>query len=97
MELKDKNLTVVFTVNDKAAFDEVFKQMQPHMKYADGEKWAITAWSRDHEIHRLGLIEEAAEIGDCQLIQDIIGLINVSDYKTLDDVRNRKAAAVLCA
>lgn len=97
MELKDRNLTVVFTVNDKKAFDGVVRQMQPHMKASDGEPWAITTWSRDHEIHRLDLIEEAADIGDCELIQDIIGLINVSDYKTLDDVRNRKAAAVLCA
>ena len=82
--ISDKHLTVVFTVNDKAAFDAFMREyLQPHMKPSAGEPWSITAFSRDHELHRLSLIEDALDAGDMDAVDAVRGTLNVGDYESI--------------
>ena len=89
MPLKDKNLTVVYTINNKEAFEEEQRRIQELMGPSKDKDWAITAWSRDHEIHRLALIEDAVNAERLDLIEAILALINVSDIDSIDDIPKR--------
>ena len=89
MELKDKNLTVVYTINNKEAFEDERLRIQVLMGPSEGEAWAITAWARDHELHRLSLIEDAVNAERLDLIEAILALINVSDIDSIDDIPKR--------
>ena len=89
MELKDKNLTVVYTINNKAAFESEHLRIQELMGPPEGKDWTLTAWARDHEIHRLSLIEDAVNADRLDLIEDILALINVSDIDSIDDIPKR--------
>ena len=90
MEIHDKHLTLVYTVNDPRKYRSVLERLTAQMKAPDGEPWAITAFSLEHEIHRLSLIEQAVEARDLDLIEEIIGLVNVDEIPNLDALRNRR-------
>ncbi|WP_422475705.1 hypothetical protein [Endozoicomonas sp. ALB032] len=85
MEIKDTHLTIVYTVNDQKAFEAEKARIRNYFESPDGKPWAITAWSIDHEIKRLGLIEEALEKDRVDLAKRIIKAINLCDYETLAD------------
>ncbi|MFA5921216.1 MAG: hypothetical protein WC856_07975 [Methylococcaceae bacterium] len=50
------------------------------------QKEECIAWSLDHELHRIHLIEEANEKGRLDLLDFIFGLTDTTEYKTLDDM-----------
>lgn len=79
-----KYLTVVYTINDEAAFSPEREKLMSNFKKSEGEPWAITAMSIDHELQRLELIEEAIAINDMDAIEHILGAPNVGDYATLE-------------
>lgn len=56
-----RRMTIVFEVNDRAAFEPLMAEMQKGFLREDGAPWRITAMSSDDEMTRVNLIEEAAE------------------------------------
>lgn len=48
------------------------------------------AWSTDHEIQRLTLIEEALDEENIELAQEIISSLNVWEYNDLEAFKNRE-------
>jgi hypothetical protein len=89
--MNDIHLTVVYTVNDGAAFKSELDRIRSLSYPSEGKPFAITAWSRDHEISRLEFIEQALDIDDVQLARDIIGMVDIGECKTLEDVRRLSA------
>ncbi|WP_257292057.1 hypothetical protein, partial [Endozoicomonas sp. ONNA1] len=85
MEIKTTHLTIVYTVNDQKAFEVEKSRIRNYFESPDGKPWAITSLSRDHEIKRLELIEEALEQNQVDLAKRIIRAINLCDYETLAD------------
>jgi len=85
-----KYLTVVYTINNQAAFEDERKALMEKFTASKGNPWAITAMSADHELHRLGLIEEAIEQRSLDKIEEILADPDVGKYKTLDDLRGGK-------
>lgn len=69
-----KHLTVVYTINDEEAFKHEMAVLMSKFKRSDGEAWAITAMSRDHEMNRVSLIEDAVSEDRLDLIEDILGM-----------------------
>jgi len=53
---------------------------------SEGQPFAITAVSIDHEIHRVTLLEEAVENEDIKAAQDIISTIDIADKEYKDFV-----------
>ncbi len=86
--MKDRHLTVVYTINDKDAFQPELQRIMENNKPSDGEPWALTAWSRDHEITRMEFIEQALDENDIDLARDIISMIDIGDFKSLDEIRD---------
>jgi hypothetical protein len=80
------HLTVVYTIHDNDAFDEERKRLQSYFKSSDGEPWAITAMSLDHEMQRLHWIESALDEGDMDAIDAAISHINIGAVKSLNDL-----------
>lgn len=79
-----RRLTIVYTINDNAAFQDEQKHVFDNFKSSDGQPWAITAVSRGHELHRLSLIEEAHDEGRHDLLDEIFGMI---DPDTVESIR----------
>ena len=79
-------------MNDTEAFKDEQERLMSHFEKADGKPWAVTAFSRDHEIKRMTFIEEALDEGDIDLAQEIIRTINLCDYKTLADFKDKQDA-----
>jgi len=86
MDINDKHLTVVFTINDKEAFRPELDKLMANFKGSEGEPWAITAISRDHEMRRLELIEEAVEARRFELIEELLGLVNLHKINSISDI-----------
>jgi len=80
------NLTVVYTINDRAAFEEEAQRVHASFKSSKGEPWAITAMSLSHELHRLHLIEEAHEQDRHDLLDDIFGMIDPMDAASIKEL-----------
>lgn len=59
-----KYLTVVYTINDEAAFKSELDAVMNKFKSSKGEPFSITAVSRDHEIQRVEWIETALANND---------------------------------
>jgi len=81
-----KNLTVVYTVNDKESFKEELARLNNDFKSSKGEDWAITAMSHGHEIYRLELIESAHDEGRHDLLDEIFGLPDPAKIKSISEL-----------
>ena len=81
-----KYITAVYTINDEEAFTEEMKRLKENFKSSEGEPWAISAMSVDHEVNRLALIEEASEEGNMDLIETLISSAEIGN-KPLDSFR----------
>lgn len=55
---KLKFLTVVYRINDEAAFKDEFDRVKSLFGRSDEKPWAIGAMSCDDELYRVQLIEE---------------------------------------
>ena len=86
--ISTNNLTVVYTVNDKAAFKEEFERLNNDFKSSKGEPWAITAMSHGHEIDRLELIESAHDENRHDLLGEIFGLLDPAKIKNIRDLES---------
>lgn len=75
-----KHLTVVYTINDEAAFGPEFDRITNHFKASKDEPWAVTAISRGHEMHRLDMINDAVFEEKEHLVLDLIQLANPGDF-----------------
>lgn len=78
------NLTLVFTINDHAAFEFELQRLYEMFNRDDGAPYLITAMSAGHEIQRVGLLEQAAELEDWGMIDKIFGLIYPTKHRILD-------------
>lgn len=84
--MKQETMTIVYTINDKESFKEEREHIKEHFKSSKGEKWAITAMSCGHELHRLYLLEEANSEERYDLFDEIFGIVNPSDYAEVSDL-----------
>jgi hypothetical protein len=82
-----KYLTVVYTINDESAFTNEREKLMSNFKKSEGEPWAITAMSIDHELDRLSFIEEAVAENDMDAIKHILEAQGVGDYENLEELR----------
>jgi len=84
-----RHLTIVYTINDEKAFEEEAQRIRNMTKPSDGEPFAITAYSLDHEINRLDLICEA--INSCHdkyMIEQIYSANDVGQYSSIEEFIN---------
>jgi hypothetical protein len=81
------HLTVVYTINDENAFAAERERLLSLFKGSKGEQWAITAMSKDHEMRRVDLIQDAVDEDAMDLIEDILGACEIGNSTTLDDIR----------
>ena len=81
------HLTVVYTINDEASFEAERQRLLSLFKKSEGEQWAITAMSHDHEMRRVNLIQDAVDGKEMDLIESILGSCEISNGTTLDDIR----------
>ena len=77
-------LTIVFTINDHQAFEFERLRLLAMFKRDLNPDYSITALSLGHEIRRAELLEQAAELRDWSLIDEILGLIDPSNAKIID-------------
>lgn len=82
-------LTVVYTINDPAAFEKTRKSIIDSMSASEGQPFSVTALSCDHEIHRLDLIEQALDAGDMTAVDKAISNANIGNIKDLDELMER--------
>ena len=82
-------LTVVYTINDPAAFEETRKSIIDSMSSSDGKPFAVTSLSCDHEMHRLYLIEQALDKRNMDAVDKAISMRNIGNIKDLDDLMER--------
>lgn len=87
-------LTVVYAIQDEAAFAPERKKMLSLFGAPSSQPFAITAMSTSHEIRRLELMEEAAEAR----LDDLAGVIDaiasrpdIAPTQTLQDVIGRSS------
>ena len=59
-----KYVTVVFEINDPAAWRDEFDKIHKKMGADESEPWRVTAISLDDEMCRIELIEQALELDD---------------------------------
>jgi hypothetical protein len=82
--------TVVYTIHDREAFEETRKRLNADMKPSEGEPFAITAISCDHEIQRCHWYEVASETVDDDLLRDtmddIASRVDIGSIESLDDL-----------
>jgi len=80
-------ITCVYTINDREAFNEdEQKRITKNFKPSKDEPLAITAMSLGHEIHRLGLIEEAHDKKRYDLLDDIFGIIDPASIESISQL-----------
>lgn len=82
------HLTVVYTINDEKSFESEKTRLLDLFKKSDGEPWAITAISKNHEMRRVDLIQDAINEGSIDLIEKILGASDIGNNSLLDDFRN---------
>ena len=82
-------LTVVYTINDPAAFEETRKSIIDSMSASEGQPFSVTALSCDHEIHRLYLIEQALDKRNLAAVDKAISSANIGNVKDLDELMER--------
>lgn len=82
-------LTVVYTINDPAAFEETRKSIIDSMIASEGKPFAVTALSCDHEIHRLYLIEQALDKRNIDAVDQALSQRNIGNIKDLDELMER--------
>lgn len=80
-----RHLTTVYTINDEKGFEPEQNRLLDFFQESKGKPWAITAMSVDHEIHRLYLVEEAHQRGRHDLLDDIFGLVETTQYEDLNE------------
>jgi hypothetical protein len=78
------NLTLVFTIKDHAAFEFERQRLLGMFTRDDNAPYSITALSVGHEIQRIELLEQAAELRDWDMLDEIFGLINPTEYSIID-------------
>jgi len=83
---KPIHFTIVYTVNDEDSFKEERQKIMDNMKSSNGEPWAITAMSLDHELQRLHLIEEALNERDFDVIESILYEMDIGNINSLDEM-----------
>lgn len=79
-------LTVVYTINDPAAFEETRKSIIDSMSTPEGKPFAVTSLSCDHEMHRLHLIEQALDERNINAADKAISQRNIGNIKDLDEL-----------
>lgn len=79
-------LTVVYTINDPAAFEETRKSIIDSMSKSDGKPFSVTAISCDHEMRRLHLIEQALDKGNMAAVDKAISSANIGNIKNIDEL-----------
>lgn len=79
-------LTVVYTINDPAAFEETRKSIIDSMSASEGQPFSVTALSCDHEIHRLYLIDQALDKRNMAAVDKAISLRNIGNINDLDEL-----------
>ena len=84
MKPMTNNLTIVFTINDHQAFEFERLRLLAMFKRDANPDYSITALSLGHEISRVELLEQAADLRDWTLIDKIFGLIDPSSAEILD-------------
>lgn len=82
-------LTVIYTINDPAAFEETRKAIIGSMQKSEGKPFAVTAMSCDHEMRRLDLIEQALDAGNMAAVDKAISSANIGNIKDLDELMER--------
>ncbi|WP_292992518.1 hypothetical protein [Nitrosomonas sp.] len=82
-------LTVVYTINDPAAFEETRKSIIDSMSASEGKPFSVTVVSCDHEMRRLDLIEQALDAGDMAAADKAISSANIGNIKNLDELMER--------
>ena len=82
-----RHMTIVYTINDEEAFKSEAERMEGLFSSSEGKPWAITAWSRDHEMNRVDLIRDAIDARcDLDVIDNIVNAANIKG-RTLDSFR----------
>jgi hypothetical protein len=82
-----RHLTVVYTINDEAAFQPEQERLKEMFKASANEPWAVTAMSLDHEMTRLSFVEDAHNNNEDYLIDEICGCIDIGKFDTLEDFK----------
>lgn len=86
MKINEKHLTVIYTINDPEAFKPELDRLMKMFTPSDGKAFCITAISRDHEMHRLELIEQAIEANQPEVIEEILGINNIHTIENISDI-----------
>lgn len=78
-------VTVVFEINDPAAWKDDFDKIHKKMGADESEPWRVTAMSLDDEMCRISLIEQALELDDpVALCGEILGSANIHSKQISD-------------
>lgn len=78
-------LTIVYEINDEAAFAEHQARIDALWMEGKGAPVRITAFSKGHEIRRVELIDDALINGDCESIpEDVREIIDCDDPTTFE-------------
>lgn len=88
-------MTVVYRINRPEEFLAENERLHSHF-YPDpsGKPWAVTAMSMDHEIHRLELIEEAAEEDRLDLLDGILSHPKIGAISCIDDINTHYSSTL---
>ena len=82
------SLTVVYTINDEAAFQAEFDRAKSLMAQSDGKPWTVTGMSIDDELNRVWMIEDLLGKEVCgedlrEAIREIIQCPNLSALEAI--------------
>ena len=81
--------TVVYTIHDAKSFEKERQRIMESFKSSEGEPWAITAVSTDHEIMRCEFMYEAADTHrDPELVTEVWASPDVGNKDSLADFQN---------
>ena len=88
-----RHLTVVYTINDDAAFEQerarIFELLKHSAQEIENAPYTVTAISNDHEIQRTHWMEQAAENLDDdflpEVIESIAGHPSITSVESLDE------------
>lgn len=83
--IESRFLTVIYAINNEKVFSVELEKIKARFQENIGQPWIVSAISVNDEMKRLELIEEALELRDLDLIEQIICHADLTKISTIAD------------
>jgi len=83
---KPSKMTVVYSINDNSEFRREKARIMSLFREIGEKPWSITGVSLGDEMARIELIKDAHHTGRYDLLDEILGLVDMSSVMTIHDL-----------